>query len=141
MAKTSSGLADHDRDAVTVGADSRAAARAGAAQPQASQRSTLAVALDYDGGERGPTVTAKGRGAVAERIVELALAAGVRVREDSDLAEVLAAVELDSEVPPEALIAVAEILAYIYRANGQAPPEDPLAGGAPGTGGTTDGAV
>lgn len=98
---------------------------------ESSQASSLAVALNYRRGQHGPVVTAKGRGEAAERIVELALAAGVRVREDSDLAEVLSAVELDSEVPPEVLIAVAEILAYIYRANGQTPPEDPLDAGPP----------
>lgn len=132
MAEKRDRLADHDRDDVAVGPEGRERVRRDAGKPQSSQTSSLAVALDYDGGEQGPRVAAKGRGAVAERIVELALAAGVRVREDSDLAEVLAAVELDSEVPPEALIAVAEILAYIYRANGQAPPADPLAAGTPG---------
>ncbi len=131
MAPRGNRLADNERDDVVLGPEARARVREEAGQPQSSQTSSLAVALDYDGGERGPRVSAKGRGAVAERIVELALASGVRVREDSDLAEVLAAVELDSEVPPEALIAVAEILAYIYRANGQAPPSDPLAAGPP----------
>ncbi len=42
------------------------------------------------------------------------------MRTDPDLAEILRAVEVDSEVPLEALAAVAEILSYIYRA-GQAP--------------------
>ena len=39
------------------------------------------------------------------------------VREDADLAQILAAVELDAEVPIDALAAVAEILSYVYRAN------------------------
>ena len=46
----------------------------------------------------------------------------VRVRrEDADLVQILAAVDVDSPVPTEAYAAVAEILAYLYRANGEAP--------------------
>lgn len=79
-----------------------------------------------------PRVVATGRGAVAEQILQVAFASGVKVRQDADLVEVLSAVDLDSEIPLEALAAVAEILAYVYRANGaQAapapfpfPPED-----------------
>ena len=37
-------------------------------------------------------------------------------------AEVLAAVEVDTVIPVEAFVAVAEILAYVYRANGKTPP-------------------
>ncbi len=45
----------------------------------------------------------------------------MRVRADADLAEILAAVEVDSEIPLQALAAVAEILSYVYRANSQGP--------------------
>ena len=64
-----------------------------------------------------PRIVAKGHGAVAEQILELAFAAGVKVREDADLAEILEAIEIDTEVPLHALAAVAEILTYVYRAN------------------------
>lgn len=79
---------------------------------------TLAVAL-----RRGPEgerarLTAKGRGALAEQILEVAFARGIKVRSDADLAQLLEAVELDSDVPLPALAAVAEILNRIYRANG-----------------------
>ena len=37
----------------------------------------------------------------------------------ADLAELLAVLELDQEIPVEAFTAVAEILSYIYRANGR----------------------
>ena len=65
-----------------------------------------------------PTVTAKGQGHVAEQILAVALAHGVPVREDADLAALLAHVELDTEIPVEAFVAVAEILTYLYRLNG-----------------------
>ena len=84
--------------------------------------SPVAVALDNDrSGRQAPRVIAKGRGAVAEQILQIAFDRGVRVRTDADLAEILAAVELDSEIPLEALAAVAEILSYVYRVQQEAP--------------------
>jgi flagellar biosynthesis protein len=85
-------------------------------------RTPIAVALDAkrrDGATRpnSPRVVATGRGAVAEQILAIAFEKGVPVREDSDLAQILAAVELDAEIPIDALAAVAEILSYVYRAN------------------------
>lgn len=81
------------------------------------------MALHYDpDAAAAPRVVASGRGALAEQILAIAFAHGVRVREDAELAEVLAAVEVESEIPLQALAAVAEILAYVYRANGTAVP-------------------
>lgn len=78
----------------------------------------VAVALHYDSDVAdAPRVVASGRGTLAEQILELAFASGVKVRSDPDLAEVLAAIELETVIPVEAFAAVAEILAYIYRAN------------------------
>lgn len=86
----------------------------------------LAVALVSSGadGHSAPKVVATGKGLVAEQILELAFAHGVKVRTDPDLAQILAAVDVDTIIPAEAFVAVAEILAYIYRANGQVPPPD-----------------
>lgn len=69
-----------------------------------------------------PVITAAGRGILAEKILQLAHENGIRVREDSALAEMLAKIELDSPIPSEAFLAVAEILSYVYRANGQPDP-------------------
>jgi flagellar biosynthesis protein len=81
-------------------------------------RNQIAVALHYDRKEdKVPRVVASGRGALAERILELAFAHGIKVREDADLAEILAAVEVGQQIPLAAFAAVAEILFYIYRAN------------------------
>lgn len=95
------------------------AAKAAAVAPMAG-RGAIAVALQYDPDQAdAPTVTASGKGAVAEQILQLAFANGVKVRTDPDLAQVLAAVEVDTVIPLEAFAAVAEILAYVYRANGR----------------------
>lgn len=89
-----------------------------------------AVAVAYEPATpRVPRVIAKGRGKTAEKILEIAFAHGVKVREDADLVEVLSAVELDSDIPLEAFAAVAEILSYIYRANGRMAPEEPNSAG------------
>ncbi len=69
-----------------------------------------------------PTIKAAGRGKIAENIVQLAFENGIKVREDSALAEMLATIELDSPIPSEAFMAVAEVLSYVYRANGKADP-------------------
>ncbi|OYQ32782.1 flagellar protein FhlB [Niveispirillum lacus] len=87
--------------------------------PPPPARRQVAVALRHERGDPNlPRVVASGHGAVAEQILELAFAHGVKVRTDADLAEILAAVDVESEIPIEAIAAVAEILAHVYRANG-----------------------
>ena len=71
-----------------------------------------------------PKILAAGRGNLAEKILQLAFENDIKVREDSDLAEMLAKIEIDTPIPTEAFAAVAEILSYIYRANGQPNPFD-----------------
>jgi flagellar biosynthesis protein len=89
----------------------------------ARRRRQAAVALKHGlGQEAAPRVVAKGYGEIAEKILKLAFANDVRVRHDPDLVEVLAAVEVDCQIPIEAFAAVAEILSYVYEANGQLPP-------------------
>ena len=107
------------------------AGRAGASPAAAGRARQVAVALQYDPNQAdAPRVTASGKGELAEQILNLAFANGVKVRTDPDLAQVLAAVEVDTVIPIEAFAAVAEILAYVYRANNQAVPvkaEEPSA--------------
>ena len=83
------------------------------------EQQAVAVALHYKEGECAPRVVASGQGTLAEQILALAFAHGVKVREDPDLAQILAAVEIGSEIPLEAYASVAEIMVYLYRANGR----------------------
>ncbi len=77
-----------------------------------------AVALKYAPGEaEAPVVAAKGRGRVAEAILEKAKEHGVPVQEDAALVEVLSKLDLDQQIPPELYQLVAEVLSYIYRAD------------------------
>lgn len=78
----------------------------------------LAVALGYKPAQdQAPHVVAKGQGWLARQIVEMAEANGIEVREDADLAQILAQVDVDSEIPLEAFTLVAEILSYVYEKN------------------------
>lgn len=76
-----------------------------------------AVALKYEALKGAPRVAAKGQGLLAEKIIELAKANNIPIREDPDLMELLAKVELGQEIPEELYKAVAEILAFVYRIN------------------------
>lgn len=87
--------------------------------PPSGQTQTIAVALKHEPGDL-PTVIASGKGALAEKILEIAFETGIKVREDADLAQMLAAVEANSPIPISCFEAVAEILNYLYRANQQA---------------------
>ena len=103
------------RSDIVVGEEAPASSRAPGKVDQ------IAIALKYDqeapASSQAPVVTAKGHGRVAEQILNLAFASGVKVRRDTDLITVLDQVDVDSEIPLEAFAAVAEILTYIYRAN------------------------
>ena len=77
----------------------------------------LAVALRYEK-PRAPRVVASGRGAFAEKIIDTASESGVPVRENPELAEALAKLELEQEIPENLYRAVAQVLGFILRASG-----------------------
>jgi len=88
-----------------------------------------AVALRYDrdeetGAGRGaPVVVAKGVDHVAERIKEIAREAEVLCYEDVPLARALhAQCEIGDEIPVDLFQAVATVLAYVYRVQGEQTP-------------------
>ncbi len=81
-----------------------------------------AVALKYDRDEdKAPKVLAKGRNALAERIIEKAKESQVPIYPDRDLVQVLETLELNYEIPPELYRAVAEVLVFIYALNKKLP--------------------
>ena len=77
-----------------------------------------AAALRYKQGEDpAPRLVAKGAGKIAEKIIEAAKAAGVPIHDDPDLLALLMTLNIDEVIPPEMYVAVAEVLAFIYRMN------------------------
>ena len=77
-----------------------------------------AAALKYrHGKDNAPKLIAKGRGKVAEKIIEIARTHGIPIQEDKELVEFLSMLDLYQEIPPELYRAVAEILAFVYSLN------------------------
>ena len=74
-----------------------------------------AIALVYSGEEAAPRVLAKGRGLVAQAIIERAHQHGVYVHESKELVALLMQLDLDQRIPPALYRAVAELLAWVYR--------------------------
>ena len=75
----------------------------------------MAVALAYRNGDAAPKVVASGRGLIAQAIIERAKEHGVYVHESEELVGMLMQVELDQHIPPQLYLAVAELLAWLYR--------------------------
>ena len=74
-----------------------------------------AIALSYDPQKSsGPTIVAKGKGKIAENILEKAAMHEVPVYEDPNLVELLGQLDLNTSIPEELYQAVAEVFAFIY---------------------------
>lgn len=80
-----------------------------------------AVAIKYSvESDAAPRVVAKGDRLLAERIIAIAKENGVPIHEDPDLVSILAALDVDREIPEALYRAVAEVLAFVYTVNARA---------------------
>jgi flagellar biosynthesis protein len=76
----------------------------------------MAAALQYKPGkDSAPRLVAKGKGWVAEKIIQTAKEHNIPLKEDPHLIEILSTLDLYEEIPPDLYKAVAEILIFIYR--------------------------
>ena len=81
-------------------------------------RKKRAVALKYEPKkDNAPHVIAKGRGEIAETIIQIAREHNIFVKNDPDLIEVLSCLDIDQEIPPHLYVVVAELLAFVYSLN------------------------
>lgn len=88
-----------------------------------------AVALSYDqDGGGAPRVVAKGADAMAARIREKAGESGVPLVANPPLARALYKLDLEAEIPAEHYQAVAEIIAFVWRARRTPSAENPPGG-------------
>lgn len=96
--------------------------------PGAFDKQRAAAAIAYREGDGAPRVVAKGRGILADNIIERARASGVYVHESRELLALLMQIDLDSHIPPQLYIVVAELLAWLYNLEEaeQAAPTHPL---------------
>jgi flagellar biosynthesis protein len=89
-----------------------------------------AIALSYRASEPAPRVVAKGYGVVAEAIIARAKDAGVYVHDSPAMVNLLMQVNLDSHIPPQLYVAVAELLAWLYQVESKAATAAPTAASA-----------
>ena len=77
-----------------------------------------AIALLYDQKKAAaPKVVASGSNLVAEKIIATAAEAGVHIKEDRDLVELLSKIPVGEEIPAELYQTIAEVLAFVYSVN------------------------
>ncbi|MBP1991357.1 EscU/YscU/HrcU family type III secretion system export apparatus switch protein [Paenibacillus eucommiae] len=77
-----------------------------------------AVALRYAPEKsNAPQLIAKGKGRVAESILQTAEENGIPIQQDASLVEVLSKLDLEQEIPSELYELVAEVLSFIYRSD------------------------
>ena len=82
----------------------------------------LAVAIEYHEGMGAPKVLAKGPFRVAQRIVAIAKENNIPVVQNIPLARgIYKTIEVGQEISPDLYVAMAEVLAYVYRLRGKAP--------------------
>lgn len=76
-----------------------------------------AIALSYDPTSKSsaPKVVAKGKGVIAENILEKAKEHNVPIQEDASLVEILSQIQINETIPEELYQAVAEVFAFVYR--------------------------
>ncbi|HOI83189.1 MAG TPA: EscU/YscU/HrcU family type III secretion system export apparatus switch protein [Campylobacterales bacterium] len=75
-----------------------------------------AAALKYEKeGDRVPTVVAKGKGIIAEKIIAKASEVGVPLFKNELLADSLLNVEIDREIPPALYKAVVEVFVWLAK--------------------------
>ena len=72
-----------------------------------------AVAVKYNPGDSAPKVVAKGKGYVADKILEQAKENEVKIFEDAELVKEFENIDLGEHIPPELYEAVARVLIFI----------------------------
>ncbi|MCC3357488.1 EscU/YscU/HrcU family type III secretion system export apparatus switch protein [Bacillus sp. REN16] len=79
-------------------------------------RAMKAIALSYDEKiDSEPKVVAKGKGIIAENIIEMAKAHEIPIQEDAPLVDLLEELKLNDRIPEELYQVIAEIFAFIYK--------------------------
>ncbi len=87
---------------------------------QPNKKRQSAAAIKYDAQiNSAPVIKAKGKGSIAEKIIQIAKENNIPIKEDPELVELLIQLDIEQEIPPELYKVVAEILAFVYRLDKQ----------------------
>ncbi len=81
------------------------------------EKEKIAVALKYEPEEAAPKVVAKGKGKLADLILELAREYGIPIKKDSKLVKELYKLEIETPIPEELYYSVATVLAWAFKLN------------------------
>jgi flagellar biosynthesis protein len=80
-----------------------------------------ASALRYDPKKNNaPVITAKGRGELAEKIIEIAKKENIPITKNNALADILDGLDIYEEIPPELYKVIANIFAFLHKLNEKA---------------------
>ena len=79
-----------------------------------NDKSKKAAALKYNKNDTSPFVLAKGKGYIAEKIIEKGKDQNIHIHKDENIIENLMQLDIGEEIPPELYEVVAEIIAYVY---------------------------
>jgi len=83
-------------------------------KPVQSRRTAVAMRYDIEK-DKAPLILASGRGAVADEILRIAEENKIPLYENRELATLLAKLEIDTEIPAQLYILVAEVLFFVYK--------------------------
>ncbi|MDR7074549.1 EscU/YscU/HrcU family type III secretion system export apparatus switch protein [Fictibacillus barbaricus] len=85
------------------------------------QNKKEAIALTYNAHEaQAPVVIAKGKGEIAEKILNTASSHDIPIQEDPSLVHLLSKLEIGESIPEELYEVVAELFAFIYQLDKEA---------------------
>ena len=80
-----------------------------------------AVALQYHSQyQEAPVLLAKGKGVIADNILERAKENNIPIQEDASLVQLLGQLNINESIPEELYQAVAEVFAFIYKTDQEA---------------------
>jgi flagellar biosynthesis protein len=83
-----------------------------------SEKKKKAAALKYNKDlDNAPKLIAKGQGEVAKEIIKRAKEHNIHIKEDSDLIEVLYALDINDEIPESLYMVIAKLLSELYEIN------------------------
>ena len=83
-------------------------------KPAANRRTAVAMRYDVES-DKAPLILASGRGAIADEILRVAEENKIPLYENRDLANILAKLEIDTEIPAQLYVLVAEVLFFVYK--------------------------
>ncbi|MFH1617327.1 MAG: EscU/YscU/HrcU family type III secretion system export apparatus switch protein [Candidatus Margulisiibacteriota bacterium] len=86
-----------------------------------------AIAMRYDvEKDKAPLILASGRGPVADEILRIAEDNKIPLYEDPELAKLLGKLEIDTEIPAELYMLVAEVLFFVFQLDRMAEKKEKL---------------